>query len=105
MFHFKGDFEGKLYKSLIMTVFEPRALIDQFFDTILFDGVNILLTPIEHLLKFAAGRLGVAIQQALADQGVTAVAFKGLCGFIVHIYDRSLTITNSHSTGKLLEPI
>ena len=43
MFHFKRDFQREFYKSAILPVFEPGTLIDQLLDTVLFDGVNILL--------------------------------------------------------------
>ena len=41
MGHFERDFEGDFDEACVFTFFIPRGLIDEFFDAVLFDGVDV----------------------------------------------------------------
>ncbi len=101
MWHLPRDLQAQFDDPSILPVFVPWCLVDQIFDALLLDGVDVRLAAFEQCLELRACRLGVAVKDVRPDQ--LRVVFL-LRGSVVHLEQDAVLIAHLDLAGEFLSP-
>jgi hypothetical protein len=105
MRHLLRNLYGQLHKTCIAAVSIPGCLVDQLFEAVFLDGVNIHLLSLHESFQLCPRRLRMAIQEIRADELFTSRRSKNVNRPIIHLQNNPMRITDCDCTGEFLYPV
>ena len=103
MRHVEGDLQRKFHHAGKLRSLVPGRLVDQFFLSFFFDGIDVFLLRSHDLFNLVVGRRFMAVFQILSDKVAAAVITESDCSFFIHVNDRALRIADGQRTIKIFE--
>lgn len=101
---FRGHFESQFYESGILAIPVPGGLVEEEFNAIFFDGIDIAFPCFQLLLQFTPRRFRMAVQDISTNQVASATMSEEKDGSVVHLQYFSARVAHDNGPGEFLNP-
>lgn len=103
MRHLEGDLDREFYLTHVLSVFEPRGLIDEFLNAVFLNGIGIDGGFFQLAEEFGSGRFGMAVEDILSDERLVVGLAVYLDGFLVQVEAFALAVAYGDGDGEFFK--